>query len=38
LILVKLDRLARNVAFMSTIMESGISFLAADKPPQAEQM
>lgn len=30
LIIAKLDRLARNVAFISTLMESGISFLAAD--------
>jgi hypothetical protein len=28
----QLDRLARNVAFISTFMESGISFLAADNP------
>ena len=32
LIIAKLDRLARNVAFISTLMESGISFLAADNP------
>jgi hypothetical protein len=32
LIIAKLDRLARNVAFISTLMESGNSFLAADNP------
>ena len=32
LIIAKLDRLARNAAFISTLMESGISFLAADNP------
>jgi len=32
LIIAKLDRLARNVAFISTLMESGISFIAADNP------
>ena len=32
MIIAKLDRLARNVAFISTLMESGISFLAADNP------
>lgn len=32
LIIAGLDRLARNVAFISTLMESGISFLAADNP------
>jgi hypothetical protein len=32
LIIAKLDRLARNVAFISTLMESSISFLAADNP------
>ncbi len=28
----KLDRLARNVAFVSTLMESGVEFVAADMP------
>jgi len=32
LIIAKLDRLARNVAFISTLMETGISFIAADNP------
>jgi DNA invertase Pin-like site-specific DNA recombinase len=32
LIIAKLDRLARNVAFISTLMESVISFIAADNP------
>ena len=31
-IIAKLDRLARNVAFISAAMESGISFLAVDNP------
>ena len=32
LVIAKLDRLARNVAFVSTLMESGIEFTAADFP------
>src|SRR5690242_10993563 len=32
LIIAKLDRLARNVAFISALMESGICFLAVDNP------
>jgi DNA invertase Pin-like site-specific DNA recombinase len=32
LVIAKLDRLGRNVAFISTLMESGISFVAADNP------
>ena len=28
----KLDRLARNVAFISKLMESGVDFVAADFP------
>jgi DNA invertase Pin-like site-specific DNA recombinase len=32
LIVAKLDRLARNVAFISTLMESGADFVAADMP------
>ncbi|MBB5695794.1 recombinase family protein [Muricoccus pecuniae] len=32
LVIAKLDRLARNVAFMSNLMESGIEFVAADMP------
>ncbi|MDO9713147.1 recombinase family protein [Paracraurococcus lichenis] len=32
LVVAKLDRLARNVAFVSTLMESGVEFVAADMP------
>lgn len=32
LIIAKLDRLARNVAFVSNLMESGIEFVACDNP------
>jgi DNA invertase Pin-like site-specific DNA recombinase len=32
LIIAKLDRLARNVAFISSLMESGVDFVAADMP------
>ena len=32
LVVAKLDRLARNVAFISKLMESGIDFVAADFP------
>jgi DNA invertase Pin-like site-specific DNA recombinase len=32
LIIAKLDRLARNVAFISALMESGVDFVAADMP------
>jgi DNA invertase Pin-like site-specific DNA recombinase len=32
LIIAKLDRLARNVAFISNLMESGVDFIAADMP------
>jgi len=32
LIIAKLDRLARNVAFVSNLMESGVEFVAADFP------
>ena len=32
LIVAKLDRLARNVSFVSSIMESGVRFVAADNP------
>jgi len=32
LVIAKLDRLARNVAFVSALMESGIEFLCADNP------
>src|SRR4051794_12265193 len=33
LIIAKLDRLARNVAFVSNLMESGVEFTAVDFPP-----
>jgi DNA invertase Pin-like site-specific DNA recombinase len=32
LVVAKLDRLARNVAFLSTLMESGVQFVACDNP------
>lgn len=32
LVIAKLDRLARNVAFISTLMESGVDFQACDNP------
>ena len=32
LVIAKLNRLARNVAFVSNLMESGVEFVAADMP------
>ncbi len=32
LVVAKLDRLARNVAFLSALMESGVEFVAVDNP------
>lgn len=32
LVIAKLDRLARNVAFVSNLMDSGVEFVAADMP------
>ena len=32
LIVAKLDRLSRNVAFLSALMESGVEFVAVDQP------
>lgn len=32
LVVAKLDRLARNVAFLSALMESGVEFVACDQP------
>jgi DNA invertase Pin-like site-specific DNA recombinase len=32
LVIAKLDRLARNVAFISNLMKSGVDFIAADMP------
>lgn len=36
LLVAKLDRLARNVAFISALMESGVKFVAADLPQANE--
>lgn len=36
LLVAKLDRLARNVAFVSALMESGVKFVAADLPQANE--
>ena len=32
LIIAKLDRLARNTAFIANLMESGVEFIACDMP------
>jgi DNA invertase Pin-like site-specific DNA recombinase len=32
LVIAKLDRLARNVAFIANLMDSGVEFVAADMP------
>ena len=32
LVIAKLDRLARNVAFIANLMESGVEFVAVDMP------
>ena len=32
LVIAKLDRLARNVAFISSVMDAGVDFLACDNP------
>ncbi len=32
LVIAKLDRLARSVAFISNLMESGVEFMAVDMP------
>jgi DNA invertase Pin-like site-specific DNA recombinase len=32
LVIVKLDRLSRNVAFIATMMDSGVEFVACDNP------
>ena len=32
LVIAKLDRLSRNLAFTATLMESGVEFVAADMP------
>ena len=33
LVIAKLDRLSRNLAFIATLMDSGVEFLAVDNPP-----
>jgi DNA invertase Pin-like site-specific DNA recombinase len=38
LIIAKLDRLARNVAFIAGLMESGVEFVAADNPHASKLM
>lgn len=38
LIVAKLDRLGRNVAFVSALMEAGVKFVAADMPEANETM
>jgi DNA invertase Pin-like site-specific DNA recombinase len=32
LVIAKLDRLARNVAFISAMMDAGVDFVACDQP------
>ena len=32
LVIAKLDRLSRNVAFIATMMDSGVEFVACDNP------
>ena len=36
LVIAKLDRLSRNLAFIATLMESGVQFVAADMPEANE--
>ena len=38
LIIAKLDRLGRNVAFVSALMESDVEFIAADNPHASKLM
>jgi DNA invertase Pin-like site-specific DNA recombinase len=33
LVIAKLDRLSRNLAFIATLMDSGVEFVAVDNPP-----
>ena len=33
LVIAKLDRLSRNLAFLATLMERGVDFVACDNPP-----
>jgi DNA invertase Pin-like site-specific DNA recombinase len=37
LVIAKLDRLSRNLAFIATLMESGVEFVAADMPFASHQ-
>jgi hypothetical protein len=32
LVIAKLDRLSRNLAFIATLMDSGVEFIAVDNP------
>ena len=38
LVIAKLDRLARNVAFIANLMESGVEFVAVDNPDASKLM
>src|SRR5438477_9726116 len=38
LVIAKLDRLARNLAFIANLMESGVDFLATDNPHATKLM
>ena len=38
LVIASLDRLARNVAFIATLMDNGADFIACDMPPQANRL
>lgn len=38
LVIAKLDRLSRNVAFLSALMESGVNFVACDNPHATKLM
>ena len=37
LVIAKLDRLSRNLAFIATLMDSGVEFVAVDNP-QADKL
>jgi DNA invertase Pin-like site-specific DNA recombinase len=36
LVIAKLDRLSRNLAFIATMMDSGVEFVAVDSPPRQQ--
>src|SRR3977135_1228306 len=36
LVIAKLDRLSRNLAFIATLMESGVEFIAVDNPHETK--